>query len=63
MAEALFRHCGPSGLASGKPKDRLSDAIQSRSLHVPLDRFAAIAMTATCVPAPSRPDTPIDLSL
>ncbi len=63
MADAPFRHCEPSGLASGKPKDRLREAIQGRSFYVPLDCFAALAMTATCVPAVLLPNTPTDLSL
>ena len=49
MAEAPIRHCEPSGLASGKPKDRLREAIQSHSLDVSLDCFAALAMTVKCL--------------
>jgi hypothetical protein len=46
-----FRHC------------ERSEAIQSQSLKVSLDCFAALAMTATCVPDSIAPNKPIDLSL
>ena len=44
----VCRHCEPSGLAFGKPKDRLREAIQGRQRSTsPLDCFVALLLAMT----------------